>query len=347
MIRKWLQNAIQWFKPAKQKQSSTTVETAADTPSETPKQTEMAHTTPKPEMEPSQEPVVISVAEEVAVSKEQTLATETPEETTPPTSNSSETDIPSQTETPDKDEAAPSADDTATAITPSPENATEQESEKEVPLHTTPSTDETAATSAQQTVEEEEQQAPASADDNSGNEELKTDTDKTHQAAYSIKNGHFHYQDDNFSFSMPIDEEERQVLQETDRKVEEALTQLTEENDKQRKHWEAKRYWSLQLHYRDRAQHYYKQRNQDPDALAQAVSYCEKMIQYAPMAIYVNHMDPQTRELPQHYGYKQLAIIREREGDLNEAIRLCQQALDQEWKGDWSQRIERYRKKLK
>jgi tetratricopeptide (TPR) repeat protein len=163
---------------------------------------------------------------------------------------------------------------------------------------------------------------------------------------YRIEKGQLHYQAGDFTFTMPLEEDDQAVLEAAAVKAREALAGLDEGNEKQRKHWEYKPFWSLQIHYRDQAQHFYKLRNQEPDALEKAITCCEKMIRYAPMARHAYRMDPQTSDLPQHYGYKQLAIIREREGNLNEAIRLCNQALEEGWKGDWSQRIERYRKKL-
>jgi len=49
---------------------------------------------------------------------------------------------------------------------------------------------------------------------------------------------------------------------------------------------------------------------------------------------------------PGHFGYHQLAIIRERQGDFLEAIRLCEEAISAGWSGDWYERIARIRSKL-
>ncbi|MDR6224271.1 hypothetical protein [Desmospora profundinema] len=227
----------------------------------------------------------------------------------------------------------------------------EQQASPDTSPDSTPSPDvtETAPQKAEESPVEEKEAAPSPGGiDQTKSETASAGEDEpvSSEPGYRIEEGRFHFRDEDFSFTMPIDEEEQQILKEADAKTKEALDQLDEENDKQRKHWEAKRYWSLQIHYRDRAQHFYKLRDQESDALTKAIFYCEKMIRYAPMAIYANRIDPQAKELPQHYGYKQLAIIREREGDLNEAIRLCRQALDEGWKGDWAQRMERYSKKL-
>ena len=50
--------------------------------------------------------------------------------------------------------------------------------------------------------------------------------------------------------------------------------------------------------------------------------------------------------LPSHTGYKQLAIILEKEGDIKGAIKLSKQALKQGWTDDYEKRIERLSKKL-
>lgn len=49
---------------------------------------------------------------------------------------------------------------------------------------------------------------------------------------------------------------------------------------------------------------------------------------------------------PSHLGFKQLAIIRERQKDHEEVIRLCRQAAAQGWSGDWEVRIARCKQKL-
>ncbi len=51
--------------------------------------------------------------------------------------------------------------------------------------------------------------------------------------------------------------------------------------------------------------------------------------------------------LPSHVGYKQLAIILEKEKKYDKAIALCNQAKREGWNDDWDKRIERCEKKLK
>lgn len=50
--------------------------------------------------------------------------------------------------------------------------------------------------------------------------------------------------------------------------------------------------------------------------------------------------------LPQHPGYRQLAIILEKQGDFAGAIRLSRQAKEQGWNGDWDKRITRCQGKM-
>ncbi|MFC4077926.1 hypothetical protein [Salinithrix halophila] len=159
----------------------------------------------------------------------------------------------------------------------------------------------------------------------------------------------FHFQEGDFQFSMPLDPEEREVLAAAQAHYEEMKKNAEENGSPWSKHsldhQRAMQYWSLQIYYKDQAQAYYKRRSEDPQALDMAIRYCEKQIRYAPMAIHANRMNPQAKELPQHYGYKQLAIIYDKKGDLDRAIELCKQARDEGWKGDWTTRIERYEKR--
>jgi hypothetical protein len=51
-------------------------------------------------------------------------------------------------------------------------------------------------------------------------------------------------------------------------------------------------------------------------------------------------------ELGIHTGYYRLCIIREKEKNWQEVIRLAEQAKSEGWVGDWDKRIERAHKKL-
>ena len=93
-------------------------------------------------------------------------------------------------------------------------------------------------------------------------------------------------------------------------------------------------------------QTHYKDRDNIPGALEKAVQSCEKQIGIAPRAARAFRAEPWWKALPQHTGYKQLAIIREKQGDISAAIRLCEEANTQGWAGDWEKRIGRYSKKI-
>jgi hypothetical protein len=45
-------------------------------------------------------------------------------------------------------------------------------------------------------------------------------------------------------------------------------------------------------------------------------------------------------------SFYQLTVIRDKQGNYEEAIRLSRLALEQGWAGDWERRIVRYEKKL-
>ncbi|OYD09531.1 tetratricopeptide repeat protein [Paludifilum halophilum] len=159
----------------------------------------------------------------------------------------------------------------------------------------------------------------------------------------------FVYQEGDFTFSIPLDEEEKQVL----KKAEEKHAELEKRYSGSDNKWERQqvqralfmKYWALQVHYKEQAQYWYKQRNHQSEALEKTIRYCKKQIRYAPMAIRAHRMDPLSKgKLPHHYGYKQLAIIYDKQGKHDEAIRLCRQALEEGWNGDWEERIHRYRK---
>ena len=100
------------------------------------------------------------------------------------------------------------------------------------------------------------------------------------------------------------------------------------------------------FHYQQMAQAYYRHRNDDPEALALAIDACEKQILLGPEAAKTFLAEDPEDYLPTHHGFQQLAIIREREKDYGEAIRLCREAMAQGWGGDWEKRIVRCENRL-
>lgn len=90
---------------------------------------------------------------------------------------------------------------------------------------------------------------------------------------------------------------------------------------------------------------YYKDREK-AGCLEKAVQACNQQIaigEKAAEAFRKEFNDP----LPSHMGYKQLAIILEKQGDFDKTIVLCQKAHGQGWAGDWEKRIDRCRKKIR
>jgi hypothetical protein len=101
------------------------------------------------------------------------------------------------------------------------------------------------------------------------------------------------------------------------------------------------RFWLCQAEIRV----YYPDRDADPVAFASAIAACERQIELAPRAAAAFPDVAPGAPLPDHLGYRQLAIIREKQGRYAEAIRLSEAALRQGWAGDWQARIERIQRR--
>ena len=82
----------------------------------------------------------------------------------------------------------------------------------------------------------------------------------------------------------------------------------------------------------------------NPKYMAVAVSACEHQIGMAHQAAEAFLAEYPGFPLPTHTGYKQMAIIREKQRDWQSAIYLCTQAAAQGWAGDWDKRIKRVQK---
>ena len=91
----------------------------------------------------------------------------------------------------------------------------------------------------------------------------------------------------------------------------------------------------LDLHfmYLAKIQTNYRDRNVRPGALDAAISACYAQIAISRLAI-ARFRDEYGDFLPSHTGFKQLAIIREKQGQFDEAIALCNRALEEGWMGD-------------
>lgn len=99
--------------------------------------------------------------------------------------------------------------------------------------------------------------------------------------------------------------------------------------------------------YQSKIETYYRFRATDSFALARAMEGCKQQIAMSAEAAKAFRKEYGDRILPMHVGYQQLVIIKEKEGQLDEAIKISEQALKEGWGGDWERRIERYKKKIK
>lgn len=77
-----------------------------------------------------------------------------------------------------------------------------------------------------------------------------------------------------------------------------------------------------------------------------AVAACEKQIALGPRAA-AAFIERYGGKCPMHTGFQQLAIIREKQQNFDEVIRLCDLAEKQGWTGDWQKRINRCKRKMK
>lgn len=89
---------------------------------------------------------------------------------------------------------------------------------------------------------------------------------------------------------------------------------------------------------------YHRDRNRDENAMSLAVEACEKQIALAPQLIRERPRE-WGETLPEHPGYRQLAIILEQNKDYEGAIQLSEEALRQGWNGGWEKRIARCRQR--
>lgn len=90
---------------------------------------------------------------------------------------------------------------------------------------------------------------------------------------------------------------------------------------------------------------YYKDREKNPEALESAIQACEKQIELAPRAAEAFRRDYPNSPLPAHTGFEKLAIVREKQKEFDEAIRVAATAKNMGWAGDWDKRIERCKTK--
>jgi hypothetical protein len=97
--------------------------------------------------------------------------------------------------------------------------------------------------------------------------------------------------------------------------------------------------------YQAKIQTYYPFRDEDDFSLPRAIEACEQQIKMSLEAAKACR-EKYRGALPAHIGYRQLAIIREKQGDFESAINISRKACEEGWSGDWENRIERCKKKL-
>lgn len=105
-------------------------------------------------------------------------------------------------------------------------------------------------------------------------------------------------------------------------------------------------YTDLHFVYQEMIRVYYKDRGTDPSALDAAISACEKQVAISRKVAEEMAKEYPNAPLPDHLGFKQLAIIREKQGNYSEAIRLSKVAVEEGWGEGWERRIARCEKKL-
>lgn len=89
---------------------------------------------------------------------------------------------------------------------------------------------------------------------------------------------------------------------------------------------------------------YYSNRDKINGALDGAIEYCKKQISISEEVkkAYLS----KDKFLPTHRGFKQLAIIYEKQGEIEKAIEVTNLALEQGWNEDSERRLQRLEKKL-
>ncbi len=110
----------------------------------------------------------------------------------------------------------------------------------------------------------------------------------------------------------------------------------------------------LDLHflYDEDIAKYYSKIEQDSHFLDKAIEACEKQIAISSKSAkaFRKMGGGIIRDLPMHRGFKQLTIIKEKQGKYEEAIKLAEKAKKEGWgktvNEDWDKRISRCNKKM-
>ena len=84
----------------------------------------------------------------------------------------------------------------------------------------------------------------------------------------------------------------------------------------------------------------------DLESYLAAKTLCYEMIRIAPKVATRMKEEYPDSSLPNHPGYRQLAIILQKEGQIEEAIKICETGHKEGWRNDFTKRMERLKKKL-
>lgn len=92
---------------------------------------------------------------------------------------------------------------------------------------------------------------------------------------------------------------------------------------------------------------FYSRRNDDNNALDISIEYCKKQIDISKKVKKAFLKEYPNSPLPTHIGYKQLAIIYEKQKKFDEALKITKKALAEGWNiEDCNNRIEKLNKKI-
>ena len=100
------------------------------------------------------------------------------------------------------------------------------------------------------------------------------------------------------------------------------------------------------FYYQNCIQIHYKNRDKEINALSEAIEACKKQISISEESKKAFQREFRKKPLPIHVGYKQLAIILDKQKKYDELIQLCEQAKEQGWNENWDKRIEKAKNKL-
>ncbi len=98
--------------------------------------------------------------------------------------------------------------------------------------------------------------------------------------------------------------------------------------------------------YQNKIQIHYRNRDIDSNAFDLAIQACKQQMSISKQAAKAFKKEFKGN-LPKHVGYKQLAIIIDKQKDYESVIQISKQAKSEGWDGDWDKRIEKAMQKLK